>query len=159
MLSVRYPTDINPELQFPESRCARERPRDHFNRGLLRPCWGQGGMSYPEQDALSQSPSGWEGSRRPHLNSADADEGAMGGKMRSMKHRAESVLSAQHRSKIELCCVRTGQTARLYSGNIEVCAADPNAAVVRGRSAPAFFWGRRCLLHLNAGFGPLTVKG
>jgi hypothetical protein len=80
MLSVRYPTDINPELQFPESRCARERPRDHFNRGLLRPCWGQGGMSYPEQDALSQSPSGWEGSRRPHLNSADAGEGAMGGR-------------------------------------------------------------------------------
>jgi hypothetical protein len=60
--------------------------------------------------------------------------------MRSMKHRAESVLSAQHRSKIELCCVRTGQTARLYSGNIEVCAADPNAAVVRGSfCAPPFF--------------------
>jgi hypothetical protein len=158
MLSVRYPTDINPELQFPESRCARERPRDHFNRGLLRPCWGQGGMSYPEQDALSQSPSGWEGSRRPHLNSADAGEGLWGedGVNEApcpccRNETPESVSSAQHRSKIELCCVRTGQTARLYSGNIEVCAADPNAAVVRGRSAPRLFLG-------TAMFTPLECR-
>ena len=37
--------------------------------------------------------------------------------------------------------------------------ARPERSHRPGRSAPRLFRGWRCLLHLNAGFGPLTVRG
>jgi hypothetical protein len=56
----------------------------------------------------------------------------------------------------------TGQTATIERGRVAcgVCLfARPKRSGRRGRSAPRLLGGWRCLLHLNAGFGPPTVKG
>ena len=49
-----------------------------------------------------------------------------------------------------------------YVGQSSVRSVPPRQTRTESSSgsfcAPPF-WGRRCLLHLNAGFGPLTVRG
>ena len=135
--------DVSKEFRFSRPYPRKEKPRGEAGRS--RVIRGSNGHCITDSHC----------SVTPKLRSPTPSQASQ---LSESNETPKSVSFAQHRSKIELCCVKyRTDGASLLGQQSRYVGADPNGG--RPGALLPVFWGRRCLLHLNAGFGPLTVRG